>query len=58
MTELGPVLLGEDLGKGISHGQMPILGSEQFKPQTGCLSLEVPCREDKAPWLVGGPWGK
>lgn len=52
----GPVLLRGDLGKG--RLQIPTLGSEQVKTQTGCPSPGVLHGEDKLSWLVGGLLGQ
>ena len=41
---------------GILHIRKPSLGSEYFEPHMGYLSLGVPHREYKSPWLVGGCW--
>ena len=56
MIGSGPVPLRGDLGKG--RLQIPTLGSEQVKTQTGCPSPGVLHGEDKLSWLVGDLLGQ
>ena len=52
MTSLG----GDSEEKG-DYRWRPTLGSKQWEPQIWCHSPGVIQREDKPPWLVGGPLG-